>query len=427
MPTQFTKQQLIILGVVGFVILFFLLVFLGILPGLRQSGKTETLTFWGIDPSSDWAPTISAFTKLHPGVKINYIQVAESNYQTNLINALAAGTGPDIAVIDNKWLYQRQPILTPAPSTLITSAQMLDLFPQAAVNDFVSNSKVYALPLSMDTLALIYNRSLFNQAGIALPPKTWSAFTSDALRMRILGARGIVRAGTALGGTSASIPDAADIVSLLMMQYGAPMINGGSADFSTAGGNQAVTLYTQFATPGSGYYTWNDSLGNDLSNFENGNVGMIIGYAADLAGTETAAPNLNVGVAPVPQVDPTNAVNFPNYWGIAVTRTAIDPQMAWNFAYFAATDAISAQNYSAATSLPPALRTLIAQDSTSPASPMGVFASQALTARDWTQPNPAAVSGIFDTMIKSVTSGQTSVYNAISQAESAVTALMPIQ
>jgi maltose-binding protein MalE len=168
-------------------------------------------------------------------------------------------------------------------------------------------------------------------------------------------------------------------------------------------------------------------LGNDLSNFENGNVGMIIGYAADLASIETAGPNLNVGVAPAPQVDPTNAVNFPNYWGIAVTRTSIDPQMSWNFAYFAATDAISAQNYSSATSLPPALRTLIAQDSTSPASPMGVFASQALTARDWTQPNPASVSGIFDTMIKSVTSGQTSVYNAISQAESAVTALMPIQ
>ncbi|MDE2144519.1 MAG: extracellular solute-binding protein [Patescibacteria group bacterium] len=419
---QFTKQQWIILGIAGFVILFFILVFIGILPGLRQSGKSETLTFWGTDDPSAWSYTISTFSKLHPGMSIKYKQVSPVDFQTTLINAMAAGTGPDLTVINNKWLYKLRGILIPAPTSTIPVSQVSNLFPQTVSNDFVYNNQVYAMPTSLDTLALIYNRDLFDQAGIALPPKTWPAFTSDAMKMRILSRGKIIRAGTAMGGTSQSISGATDITSLLMMQYGTPMIDSnGYVDFSGQGATQAVTLYTQFANPQSRYYTWNDSMGSDISAFENGKVGMIIGYASDLANIESAAPNLNIAVAPVPQVNQTDQVNFPDYWGVAVTRTAKDPQAAWSFANFAATDVVSAANYSSQTSLPPALRVLVAQDSNS--QNLGAFVSQSLTAQDWTEPDSTAVSNAFDAMIQSITSNGSSVGNAISQAQSAVSAL----
>ena len=89
------------------VILFFVLVFLGILPGLRNKGQAETLTFWGTDPSEVWAPTITSFSKLHPGVSINYVQVNSGNYETSLVNALAAGHKKHYSAVDNHQSCQR--------------------------------------------------------------------------------------------------------------------------------------------------------------------------------------------------------------------------------------------------------------------------------------------------------------------------------
>ncbi len=427
MPLQFTKQQWIIVGIAGFVVLFFILVFLNILPGLRNNNKVETLTFWGTEDPSAWAYTISSFSKLHSGIKINYFQVSPVDFQSRLINALASGTGPDITEINNKRLYESRSILTPASANAVTAVQLDNLFPQTVSRDFTYNNKIYAVPAYLDTLVLIYNKNLFNQAGIALPPKTWSAFVSDAMAMRILRNGKIVRAGIAMGGTSQSISRASDVVSLLMEQYGVPMIDSsGYVDFSGSGAAQAVALYTQFSDPRSRYYTWNDSMGSDVTAFENGRVGMIIAYASDLADIESAISNgssgVNVGVAAVPQANPANIVNFPDYSGIAVTRTAKDRLGAWEFADFAATDVMSAAAFANQTSLPPALRVLIAQNSAN-SSIAGIFASQSLTAQDWTEPNASSVGAVFDTMIQSITSNQSDVSSAIDKAQASIAAL----
>jgi len=69
-----------------------------------------------------------------------------------------------------------------------------------------------ALPLSLDTLAMIYNKDLLDSAGIAVLPKNWNDFDGDVARLRSVNAQGqIVQAGAAIGGSAASIANAADI------------------------------------------------------------------------------------------------------------------------------------------------------------------------------------------------------------------------
>jgi len=48
------------------------------------------------------------------------------------------------------------------------------------VDDFLYQGQPYASPLSINTLALFYNRDLLNEAGIVLPPVTWEEFVNDS-------------------------------------------------------------------------------------------------------------------------------------------------------------------------------------------------------------------------------------------------------
>src|SRR3989344_2753037 len=102
----FTHNQLIILGGAGIIVVFFILVFLGVLPGGRDpAAERAQLTFWGVsDTRSTWDDLISDYIEEHPGVSITYRELSSSAYENDLINALAIDEGPDIFMIQNSWL-----------------------------------------------------------------------------------------------------------------------------------------------------------------------------------------------------------------------------------------------------------------------------------------------------------------------------------
>ena len=97
-----------------------------------------------------------------------------AQYQTKLLAALAAGTGPDIFEIPNRDLPQWTSVAAPIPAALVTTfnhRNVADRFPRCRRRRiFVSGGNMYALPLSIDTLAMIYNKDIFNTAGIAKVP-----------------------------------------------------------------------------------------------------------------------------------------------------------------------------------------------------------------------------------------------------------------
>ena len=428
----FSKKQKIILAGGGFLVIVVLVL---IFTNTKGGGNilTTNLTVWGVDDASVITPLLFSYTKLQPGIKISYIKVNSSEYDSKLLEALALAKGPDVFIVRSGSLLKDKAKLAPVSPTQFNLTKIQGfadvVWSKNYGSDFVYKNQIYALPLYIDTLALFYNRDMFNEAAIVYPPKTWEDFQNDIPLLRKTDEFGnITRAGAAIGGTEKTIGVVGDILGLLMLQNGVAMTSDdlGKAVFADGGkrgkGSQALNFYTQFANPASKYYTWNDGMGEALSSFASGKAAMVLGYKQDLAAIKKKNPFLNVGVAPVPQVDVDNTLAYANYVGLGVSARSKSQQAAWDFVIYATTNLDFQRAYLKATQKPPALKSLIAEMINS--LEIQVFARQALTARSWTRVDNEQVKQIFSDTVDDVLSGRSDSAKALERAQGRVSQLL---
>jgi ABC-type glycerol-3-phosphate transport system substrate-binding protein len=432
---KFTQKQIVIIA--GGVLLL-IIIFGALYLGLRPSAQSQkvTLTAWGTDPSNVFEDLASAYKTADPGATINYTQISPANYDQTLLEAFAAGDGPDLFEIGNRELPKWQSVAAPIPTTLASDFNLSTLqndFPTVVGQDFVADNEIYALPLDLDTLAMYYNKDIFDSAGIVYPPTNWNDFETDIPKLRILNGQGqITRAAAAIGGSETSIANAPDLVFLLMLQNGTQMIssdgttatfNGGSSGSSNGDpGLDAFNFYLQFANSASPYYTWNDSMGDAVQSFISGNSAILFDYASAMATIKAQQPFLNFGIAPMPQpASSTISVNYPEYTGLAVSRQG-QIAAAWQFVLFATTNPAGEAVYTKDTGEPPATRAYIAANLNDPT--YGVFAAQALTARSWYEADDAQIDSIMNTAIQGVLNGSTDSAQALGTAQDSVSSVM---
>lgn len=435
-----TRNQIIIIGIAGLIVLFFLLVFLGVIPGLKApggggfglpaGGYQNELNFWGVseaDDSNAIQLIIDEYSLVDKNTRINYRRFDNTDvYEKTLLNSLATGQAPDIFMFHSSWLPKHYDKVTPVPETFLSLSQFRQLFPTVVEQNFVLNGKVYSLPLYIDTLAFLYNKDIFDAKSIALTPKTWQEFQNLIPQLRQTNVLNqIVKPAAAFGGSEKNINSASDLLNLLMLQFGSQMIDQyGKINFGNQG-LQALNFYLQFSNPSSPYYTWNENLPYSLDSFSEGSTAIIFNYASSLSLIKGKNPYLNIGVSPMLQpLDSAQAtpINYANYWGLSVSNQSRNSNLAWNFIFSATTNPQTSEIYLQAVKKPPALRSLIEKYKNDPE--LGVFAKQALTARSWPQPDSNVVKQTFSNMIESILSGRLNSEQALRQAENEINEIM---
>lgn len=431
----------------------------------QEAMKPLTLTYWRVYDGPDaFEEILNAYKVLHPFITINYRKLRYSEYENELINALAEDRGPDIFSIHNTWAKKYLGKITPMPPTItmaypvirgtlkkeviseLRTAKSLNLndlknnFVDAVYQDAVISvlnektkqyeKRVYGLPLSVDTLAMYYNKDLFNNAGITEPPVYWnSSFQQDVKKMTKQNDKGeIIQSGATLGGSD-NIERYSDILSILMMQNGSAMMDeSGQALFNAIPaafkdqkynpGLEALRFYSDFANPAKEVYSWNKNLDNSLNLFARGKVGIMFGYSYHLPIIKAQAPKLNFGLAKLPQIEGNTPVNFANYWLETVSNKSKYANEAWDFIQFE-TKAEQVKTYLAKAKKPTALRTLVNEQIED--LDIGVFAQQVLTAKSWYKGADAnAAEKIFAEMIDAVVLTQDKIENIINLAANKV-------
>jgi len=400
------------------------------------------LTWWGsVDDPKSYSDIIYDYQALHPHIRIYYRKLRAEEFETELLNALAEDRGPDIMTIHSTWMTKYLPKLQEMPvstkvayqmlkKTLgikeeiviefkdtpsLTPAQLKNSYVDVVFDDAIRENKIYGLPLSVDTLALFYNRDLFNNAGIPLPPADWTTLQQNVKKLTTQDKSGnLVQSGVALG-TPDNITFVADILSLLMMQNGAEMTIGkqvtfgliptGFPDRNYNPGLEAIRFFTDFANPSKEVYTWNDKMPNSLEAFAQGKLAMFFGYNSQIPYLEAIrSGKLNYSITKMPQIDGRPEVNFASYWMQTVSKKSKNSNEAWDFIQFMS-KAQEAKKYLDKTKRPAALRSLIAEQQEDDS--IKIFADQLLTAKSWYRGEDVlAMEKSFKDMITALRSGQ---------------------
>ncbi len=268
---------------------------------------------------------IRRFEAANPDIAVKQVTVPYANFRTRVAAAVTAGEGPDVVQLYYGWLddYLNGHLLQKLPADTFDPASIdHDFFP--FVQLMKRNGAYYALPTAVRALGLIWNKKIFQAAGLDpnKPPQTLQELVADAIRTTKRDS-----AGNLLVEGFAPDPAAQDhqwLREVLIRQFeGAPYSpDGKKVTYDTPAGIAAVTWYTDLITKERvgdiGF------LSDQATAFKAQRAAMTVDGSFRLSDFN-AQHGLDFGVTELPTLDGRHA-NFASYWVNGITPKATGPK-----------------------------------------------------------------------------------------------------
>jgi multiple sugar transport system substrate-binding protein len=159
-----------------------------------ETDEPVTLRFWVFEEIAEgnfYDVLISQFEAAYPNIDIEVTSFPEENYDTKIDTAVVAGKAPDLILIFGPT-YPRQGLVLPLDDMVAEKGIDLSTFSQAIVGEGGEFScgwegQLYCLGSYQGISALVYNKDMFDAAGIPYPapwpPMTPAEFVDTACRL----------------------------------------------------------------------------------------------------------------------------------------------------------------------------------------------------------------------------------------------------
>lgn len=293
-----------------------------------------TLTWWtgqSADQQKQLEKLAREFEKKHDNVTIKLSSGASTT--DDLLQKLAAGFAsnnyPDISYAYGSWAGE----LEASNRTLDITDKVKDPevkwdeFPEVGRLTASPKGRTIGFPALVDNLVLMYNKTLFADAGVAEPTKdwTWDDFRSAAAK--------ITDKDKKIFGTGYPVSGGEDTtwhLWPLLWQKGGEILSDEETKpaFNSEAGAEALGFLSDVAKDGSMYLDQTDEKYGQL--FVSGRIGMIISgpwMFYDLAQTDT-----DYGVSPLPGFDGNHTtVAGPDLWVLFDQKDANRAHWAYEF------------------------------------------------------------------------------------------------
>lgn len=259
---------------------------------------------------------IKHFQEQNPNIIVKQTNFPYDQYNEKVATLVPAGKGPDVINLYYGWLprYVSSGFLQPLPESAFPAETIeRDYYPLVSAAQI--DGSYWAIPTSVRTLALFYNKDLFAKANIDAPPATWDELVDVALSLTEKDANGQF------------------VVEGLAWEPGAQLHHwyrdgllhqAGGEDLSedrrrilwadTPAGLEAFQYLLDFAIKHkvgtSGVFT------DDATAFKTGHAAMNIDGSFRLGSLKTDAPDLNYGIAPLPSYKSRSAPS--SFWANAI-------------------------------------------------------------------------------------------------------------
>ncbi len=419
---EISKFQLVLMVIFGACILIGVMIF-----AVGRFGNTQnpvTLTVWGPFTSEVFS-TLVENSPLYQNklIQITYVPKTVQQLEADLVNEIASGRSPDLFFLPQDLIVKYQSKVYPIPYASLSERDFKDVFIEEG-ELYLAPDGVMGIPFVVDPLVMFWNRTIFSNAGLSLPPKYWSELYDLAPKLTTKDEGGNVRQSVVSLGEYTNVSNAMDVLGALAMQAGGVLSRrSGSQVESTIDDNNgaplvpasvALSYYTEFSNPLKPFYSWNRSLPLSKNYFIAGQLALYMGYASEVADIQSKNPNLNFNVAMLPQSpEAKQKVTFGRMMAWAIPKASQHKDTAISAALMLV-NSQALQELSNTIQLPPVRRDLLTQRPTE--AYMSVFYDAAIQSRAWLQPDRDQTNAVFKEMIESVTGGRRTPAEAVDRA-----------
>ena len=297
-----------------------------------SASAVTTITYWQYDYASKVSAMndlIKKFEAQNPDIKVKQETFPYDAYNQKVASSVPAGQGPDVVNMFYGWLpqYVDSGYLQPLPASDFPVSKIESSFVPMVKSSKIGG-KYYALPTSVRTLAVFYNKDLFKQNGVLVPPRNWDEFIAASQKI----VKGAPPRFTQLGfGIQPDGQDYHMVREVLVRQFGGNpySADGKKVAYDSPAGVKAMTFYTdmyskyKLGTPN--FFPGNNSYRDA---FVAGKVGMIID-GSFAVGTIKNGAKFNWGVLPMPTLKGSSVrSNFGSYWVNGITKNAKGDKLA---------------------------------------------------------------------------------------------------
>lgn len=268
------------------------------------------------------------YMEKNPGVTVEVVSVPFANYYTQLGQGLAAGDAWDVFMINGASFAE-----------LGKTGQLMDLTDEITargvnMDDYVVDpmnssyeGRTYVLPYELNTSAILYNKDMFDAAGVEYPSPDWTWEDFQEIAGKLTDAENdqfgcYIRLGQ---------PD----LNSFVYQAGGNMFNDDLTEitFSTPEVKKALTYTTDLITK-YGYAPSPEQLPANISPFMTNKIAMASAMCFEVLSVEAA--DFNWGIAPWPK----DVNQGGSYWtqGMAVYNGTKNKDLALDYLFFLASE-----------------------------------------------------------------------------------------
>lgn len=335
-----------------------------------------TMSFWTRDSNqAQVRQLVDAWNETHENqIEITVIPAAE--YITKVGAASAAGTPPDIIAVD--LIYVPQFAAANQLVDITDKARNLSYFEQLSpshVRLATYEGNIYALPFNAEGSILLWNKDLFEQAGLdpETPPANWGEIAAAAEQISALGddIYGYYFSGACAGCNAFTFLP-------LIWAAGGDVLTDDGTEATLTDPNVAAALdfYRQLWESGQMPPGAQADTGSDFANaFTTGKIGMVGSGAFAISMLKNDYPDINFGVTFLPGQE-DGVSSFAGGDSIGIPAGSQYPDQAFEFIEWMTTEEVQLEQYAAASSLP--IRTDLAENQYFEADPRLTTAAQAM-------------------------------------------------
>jgi multiple sugar transport system substrate-binding protein len=306
--------------------------------GSSSGGRTNIVLWHGyVDVEGKaLADAARRFNASHPKIHVTVQNYGNADYALQkVLTAIRGGSYPDIVYLYGSWAANmaRTPrAVDVAPLIKADPSINWDDFWPAERQAVTVGSKIVGVPALVDNLALVYNKKLFDQAGLDYPTAdwTWDDFRAAAKRLTDPSAK---QFGWAYVNDASE--DTVWRFDALLWQAGGDILTPDQkhAAFNSPAGVAAATLLQQLATVDHSVYLDNGN-GNYANLFNSGKIAMLYTGPWDLSGF----PDVDYGIQILPGDKNHQTISGPDQW-VMLDNGDARRNAAWTFLkWFTSTD-----------------------------------------------------------------------------------------